>query len=381
MVAPAAPVAMSLSASHVLSVPAAGLRARSGLAASEVRSYSLYGAGRRNFVSTAKGWRSGGASSALRVRRLLLASPGRLTYSVAVSTSSVSVKAFDSGDSGLPMSSKPVMTLQDARESELKPPPLKPAPKPLSRPNGSGVVRPQQIASEGEDEDEVALKPPPRPVPRIANFNQLGSENDALKDSPRPVVRLNGSSSQGRSQQGSESPSLGQVLDNVEKLGRSEGSAPPPRGGGRGPVRARTMQPGAWKAGDKLRTKAEREKDAADAAAAAAAERRAERTDNDDAQASTSSTDSEVLRTQRPRMQLNTLAKPTVAPRKVPVLKDMGSSGPKLRDVGAGPILKDVGAGPRSQSSRSSAPSPVALNAGPAGPPKPFSKPAIKVNS
>ncbi|KAG0625920.1 hypothetical protein M758_2G088400 [Ceratodon purpureus] len=298
------------------------------------------------------GRRTSGALAGARVRRLLLASR-HLTYAVSVSTeSSVAVKALDGGDGdgdALPSVSKPVMTLQ-APESEsvgLKGPPLKPAPKPVA----------QQFEgnSKGEGNGAMSLKGPPRPVVRVNRS---------------PVTR--------------PQPSLGEILENVEKLGPSEAGA---RGAGAGrgaPVRARplTTQPGAWKAGDKIRTKAERERDAAvaaEAAAAAAAERRAQLGESSDAQASTS--DSEILRTQRPRMQLNTLAKPVVRPapvaeRRGPVLKDVGASGPRLRDVGAGPILKDVGAGPRSQSSRSPAPAPA--SAGPAGPPKPFAKSAIK---
>jgi hypothetical protein len=81
-------------------------------------------------------------------------------------------------------------------------------------------------------------------------------------------------------------------------------------------------------------------------------------------------------------MQLNTTAKPVPRPapaaaRKGPVLKDVGSAGPRLRDAGAGPVLKDVGAGPRSQPARSSTPPPA--SAALAGPPKPFAKAAIKV--
>lgn len=332
--------------------------------------------GRRNLVA-ARGLR--GCSSALagaRVRRLLLASR-HLTYAVSVSTesteSSVAVKALDGDDGGSPpVSSKPVMTLQapevNAPESDsvgLKPPPLKPAPKPVARPNEIAESKPQEFQGSGGENGAVSLKGPPRPVLRL---NRSGPSRPQQGESPGI-------------------PSLGQILENVEKLGPREAGAGP-RGAGRGSVRARplTTQPGAWKAGDKIRTKAEREKEAAvaaeaaAAAAAAAAERRADVGDNDDAQASTS--DSDIPRTQRPRTQLNTLAKPIVRPapiaaRKGPVLKDVGSSGPRLRDAGAGPILKDVGAGPRSQSSRSSTPPPAP--AGPAGPPKPFAKAAIKV--
>lgn len=293
-----------------------------------------------------------GGSSVLvgaRVRRLLLAP----RYAVSVSTestTSVAVKALSEGESL-------TKTLQPPEDDSvgLKPPPVKPAPKPVSPVNGKQL--------ENEEDEDVALKPPPQP-------NSLG----------RPNAISNGSRAQS-----SDGPSLGQILENVEKLGPSE--AGPPRGGSRPPVRARASQPGAWKAGDKLRTKAEREADAAAAQAAAAAERQAQA---GEAQASTSSTDSEVLRTQRPRTQLNTLAKPVARPapgatRKGLVLKDVGSagvskdrdaSGPKLRDAGAGPVLKDVGAAPRSQGSRSATPSPA--NVGPAGPPKPFAKAAVK---
>lgn len=359
--------------------------------------------GRRNFVS-GRGLRGGSSSSGLigaRVRRLMMASR-HLTYAVLVSTeSSVLVKAGES--EALPSErNKPVMTLQspDRKAAEydavgLKPPPLKPAPKPVSRSNGSGTARGEAIG--GEDEDSVALKPPPRPAARpsgIGNSRQSGgsgeeSDSVTLKSPPRPALRRNNSSlARPQQSQGSESPSLGQILESVEKLGPGD-AGPVPRGGGRGPVRARplTTQPGAWRAGDKIRSKEERERDAAVAAESAAAERRLERADNGDAQASTSSTDSDIVRTQRPRMQLNTLAKPIArpapaVPRKGPVLKDVGSSGTVLRDVGGGPILKDVGAAPRSQSSGSSASAPrnADINAGPAGPPKPFSKPAIKVN-
>ena len=378
--------------------------------------------GRRNLVAL-RGLRGGSLSSSsssalvgARVRRLMLASR-HLTYAVSVSTESgVVVKAFDNGDGeALPLSSKPVMTLESpdlkvpgSDSVGLKPQPLMPAPKPVSRSNGSGVGRPQAIGGSESDDDSVALKPPPILAAQpsgIGNSQKQqsrDSEDDSdsvtLKGPPRPVLRLNRSGpARPQHTQGSERPSLGQILENVEKLGPSD-AGPVPRGGGRGPVKARplTTQPGAWRAGDKIRSKEERERDAAAAAeaaaaaaAAAAAERRAETADNGDAQASTSSTDSESSRTQRPRMQLNTLAKPMArpapapaVPRKGPVLKGVGSSGPVLRDVGAGPILKDVGAAPRSQFSRSSSPAPknADINIGPAGPPKPFSKPAIKVN-
>jgi hypothetical protein len=115
------------------------------------------------------------------------------------------------------------------------------------------------------------------------------------------------------------------------------------------------------------------------AAKAAAAERRAQGGNGGDTQAST--LDVEIVRTQRPRMRLNTTAKHVPRPastvtRKDPVLKDVGSVGPRLRDAGAGPILKDVGAGPRSQPARSSTSPPTSTEL--AGPPKSFAKAVIK---
>jgi hypothetical protein len=47
-----------------------------------------------------------------------------------------------------------------------------------------------------------------------------------------------------------------------------------------------------------------------------------------------------------------------------------------LCDAGAGPVVKDVGAGPRSQPTRSSTFPPVSTAL--VGPPKPFTKAAIK---
>ena len=326
-----------------------------------------------------------GSSSALagvRTRRLLLASR-YLMYAVSVSTeSSVAVKALDGGDGGdgsaLPASSKPVMTMQtfDANAQEngsvgLNPSPLKPAPEPVARSNGSG----------SEVGNSVSLNPPPRPTPppnEISNskpqqIQGSGAENGLmLKSSSRPVLQLNRSSPI-RPQQGESSaiPSSGQVLEDVEKLRPSE-AGPGSRGAGRRPVL--TTQPGAWKAGDKIRTKAERERDAAlaaEAAAAVAAERRAELGNSSDAQ--TGTPESEIPQTRRPRTQLNTLVKPIVRPapgaaRNGPVLKNVGASGPKLRDVGTGP---------RSQPSGSSTPPPT--RAGAAGPPKPFAKATVKV--
>jgi hypothetical protein len=345
MAAPAAtaPAMASLGASRVMGVGESGR----GGGAARVSSCVMYGSVRRVACGGVAVSRLRGCSVALAgagARRLLLASRS-LTHAVSVSSeSSVAVKAADGGDVDAPaVSSKPVMTLE-AREVNgvesdsvgLKPPPLKPAPKPQP------VQEPQPI------------------------------EDSGVK--PRPVLLLNRSGPTRPQQvESSAARSLGEILENVEKLGPSEAGGAP----GRAPVRAR---PGAWKAGDKIRTKAERERDAAAAAEAAAAERRAQGGDGGDAQASTS--DVEIVRTQRPRMQLNTTAKPVPRPapaaaRKGPVLKDVGSAGPRLRDAGAGPVLKDVGAGPRSQPARSSTPPPA--SAALAGPPKPFAKAAIKV--
>ncbi|XP_024390329.1 uncharacterized protein [Physcomitrium patens] len=421
MAAPAAtapaPAMVSMGVSQVLGIGSGSARGvlRAGLLRREGSVHAppcvMYGCGRvvcrsllvrRNLVA-ARGLR-GSSSSALvgaKVRRFLLASR-HLTSAVSVSTeSAVSVKAYDSGvDNEDRESSQSVTTLQSPENESigLKPPSLKPAPKPVVRPNG--ISRSEQAIP--------PLKPPPSPASRpngIRNDEQgggLGAGNDdsmTLKTPPRPVLRLN-RSSPARPQQSQEGeiPSLGQILENVEKLGSNEARPATSAGaGGRGPVRARpvTTQPGAWRAGDKIRTKSERERDAAAAAAAAAPERRTESANKDEEQETSISMDSEIPKTQRPRVQLNTLAKPTVRPppaasQRGPVLKDVGASGPALRDASAaprkgpilkdvgsrGPILKDVGAAPRGQSSRVSTSPPA--NIGPSGPPKPFSKPAIK---
>jgi hypothetical protein len=195
MAAPAAtaPAMASLGASRVMGVGESGR----GGGAARVSSCVMYGSVRRVACGGLAGSRLRGCSVALAgagARRLLLASRS-LTHAVSVSSeSSVAVKAADGGDVDAPaVSSKPVMTLE-AREVNgvesdsvgLKPPPLKPAPKPQP------VQEPQPI------------------------------EDSGVK--PRPVLLLNRSGPTRPQQvESSAARSLGEILENVEKLGIKSG--------------------------------------------------------------------------------------------------------------------------------------------------------------
>lgn len=299
-------------------------------------------------------------------------------YTAATSTdSSVSTKPVDGEDGGdsLPsLSNKPMLTLRPSAKKEndkdLSTPPLKPAPRPALRlpPKEQGA----RTGSDGEAGVEESSNGSSNSVTRIGLRTGVSRPDANVTRSDSAAIQ-----------------SLNQILESAEKLGAGETTIES-RGKLAGSAaerpRPQPTQPGAWRAGDKLRSKAEREKEAALVE---------ERSDiaRSDTEASTSSssvsTSPSMNRTQVARSQpppsLTTQAKPVLRPRAPtseaavrPRAPPGGTMGDRV--VRKGPVLRDIGAGPRSTSSRSSAAAPSAAAA--TAPAKAFTKaPPPKVSN
>lgn len=322
------------------------------------------------------------ASAAVFGKGRVASSSTSRTFAVATSTeSSVSVKPVEGGGDGvggngsgageddLPsLSNKPVLTMQppvrkpptapaaseNARDLQAAPP-LKPAPKPALR------LRLRESSPAGGQAQGAVGQAAGRPFsPRLDGGREEHEEQQEQR---------NGEAGPSTSSATSPVQNLNQILQDVEKLGGAGEDA------SRGPVRAtrnvsaQSTQPRAWKAGDKIRSKAEREKDEKDErekAAAAYLESRSNSNAEDTSSSATSyspSSSSQLAKPQAPR--LTTLAKPVLTPPPA-----VGA-----KPIRKGPVLRDIGAAPKSaqsQQPRSIAASPSA--AATTGPPKAFTK-------
>jgi hypothetical protein len=332
------------------------------------------------------------ASAAVFGKGRVVSSSTSRTFAVATSTeSSVSVKPVEGGGDGvggngsssagedeLPsLSNKPVLTMQPpVRKPPTAPaagenprdlqaaPPLKPAPKPALR------LRLRESSPAGGQAQGAVGRTVGRPFsPRLDG--RRGEQEEQQE-------QRNGKAGPSTSSATSPVQNLNQILQDVEKLGSAGEDA------SRGPLRAtrnvpvQSTQPRAWKAGDKIRSKAEREKDEKEEREKAAAAYLESRSNTNAEEASTSSSSSssspsatgyspssssQIAKPQPPR--LTTLAKPVLTPPPA-----VGA-----KPIRKGPVLRDIGAAPKSaqsQQPRSVAASPSA--AATTGPPKAFTK-------
>ena len=328
------------------------------------------------------------ASAAVFGKGRVVSSSTSRTFAVATSTeSSVSVKPVEGGGDGvggngsgagegeLPsLSNKPVLTMQPTvRKPPTSPaasenprdlqaaPPLKPAPKPALR------LRLRESSPAGGQAQGPVGRTAGRPFsPRLDG--RRGEQEEQQE-------QRNGQAGPSTSSANSPVQNLNQILQDVEKLGGAGEDA------SRGPLRAtrnvspQSTQPRAWKAGDKIRSKAEREKAEKEEREKAAAAYLESRSNSNAEEASTSSSSSspspsatgyspsQIAKPQPPR--LTTLAKPVLTPPPA-----VGA-----KPIRKGPVLRDIGAAPKSaqsQQPRSVAASPSA--AATTGPPKAFTK-------
>lgn len=331
------------------------------------------------------------ASAAVFGKGRVVSSSTSRTFAVATSTeSSVSVKPVEGGGDGvggngssaagedeLPsLSNKPVLTMQPpVRKPPTAPaagenprdlqaaPPLKPAPKPALR------LRLRESSPAGGQAQGAVGRTVGRPFsPRLDG--RRGEQEEQQE-------QRNGEAGPSTSSATSPVQNLNQILQDVEKLGSAGEDA------SRGPLRAtrnvpvQSTQPRAWKAGDKIRSKAEREKAEKEEREKAAAAYLESRSNSNAEEASTSSSSSsspsatgyspssssQIAKPQPPR--LTTLAKPVLTPPPA-----VGA-----KPIRKGPVLRDIGAAPKSaqsQQPRSVAASPSA--AATTGPPKAFTK-------
>jgi small GTP-binding protein len=312
----------------------------------------------------------------------------------ALTEASVSTRPVDGGggdgeDAGGPLpslASKPVLTMQPpprkSQDADIDTPPLKPAPRPVLNLRLKGS--PSSSSSSVQQQQEAAA----------TSGSANGSLNDAPGNSelklgdnipPTPPRAVPGKNNVAAAVANSGAiDSLGQTLEKVEKLGagnRSEASRSSRQvGNGAERPRPQATQPGAWRAGDKLRSKAEREQ-------ALLAEERPRVSGRSDAEASTSSsapangapTANRPLPL-RPPPSLATQAKPILRPR-APSVEAAAAIRPKSSPAGGdeavrkGPVLRDVGAGPRTASSARTSVNPAtATAAAMAVPAKAFTK-------
>jgi hypothetical protein len=345
---------------------------------------SLLGRGVRSSSSS-----SSGCSRGRRHATKCMYTAAALTEA-SVSTRPVDRGGGDGEDAGGPLpslASKPVLTMQPpprkSQDADIDTPPLKPAPRPVLNLRLKGS--PSSSSSSVQQQQEAAA----------TSGSANGSRNDAPGNSelklgdnippPPPSRAVPGKNNVAAAVANSGAiDSLGQTLEKVEKLGagnRSEASRSSRQvGNGAERPRPQATQPGAWRAGDKLRSKAEREQ-------ALLAEERPRVSGRSDAEASTSSsapangapTANRPLPL-RPPPSLATQAKPILRPRASSVeaaaaIRPKSSSAGGDEVVRKGPVLRDVGAGPRTASSARTSVNPAtATAAAMAVPAKAFTK-------
>lgn len=330
------------------------------------------------------------ASAAVFGKGRVVSSSTSRTFAVATSTeSSVSVKPVEGGGDGvggngsgagedeLPsLSNKPVLTMQppvrkpptipaageNPRDSQAAPP-LKPAPKPALR------LRLRESSPAGGQAQGAVGRTAGRPFSPRPDGRRVEQEEQQ--------EQRNGEAGPSTSSATSPVQNLNQILQDVEKLGGAGEDAP------RGPLRAtrnvsaQSTQPRAWKAGDKIRSKAEREKDEKEEKERAAAAYLESRSNTNAEEASTSSSSSSPSATgYSPSSSSSQIAKPQ-PPRLTTLAKPVLTPPPAVgaKPIRKGPVLRDIGAAPKSaqsQQPRSVAASPSA--AATTGPPKAFTK-------